>query len=151
LCDAFGRVSPRTFLTAVREAARATPDAEQQTIYHRAIQEGVRGAAGVRAREIREDFPWTERALRALEGLLVPCDSQRVLAAWRRAQLEKELDTDAEARRRRRHGSDLRGVLDDLVDLGVMQRLRDGRINVPDVYRLGFKMKRRGGVPLRKA
>lgn len=151
LGDAVGRVSPRSFLTAVREAARATPADEALTIHHRAIQEGVRGAAAIRAREIREDFPWTEQALMALQGLLVPCDSKQVLTVWRRAQLEQYLDQDPEARRRRRYGGDLRGVLDDLVDLGVVQRLRNGRINVPDVYRLGFGMKRKGGVTPRRA
>ncbi len=151
LGDACGRVSPRSFLSAVREASRATPEDEAQTIHFKAIQEGVREAAAIRAREVREDFPWTETALVALEGLLVPCDPKRVLNEWRRAQIEQILDRDAEARRRRRHGGDLRGVLDDLVDLGVVQRLRDGRINVPDVYRLGFGMKRKGGVAPRRA
>jgi hypothetical protein len=150
LGDAFGRVSPRSFLKAVLEAARATPKEESQTIHFKAIQDGVREAAAIRAREIREDFPWTETALVALEGLLVPCDPKRVLAAWRHAQIEQLLDRDPEARRRRRHGGDLRGVLDDLIDLGVVQRLRDGRINVPDVYRLGFGMKRKGGVAPKK-
>ncbi|WP_148314589.1 hypothetical protein [Sorangium cellulosum] len=151
LGDAFGRASPRSFLTAVREAARVTPDDEGLAIHYKAIQEGVRGAAEIRAREIREDFPWTEQALVKLEGLLVPCDPKQVLAVWRRAQLDQILDRDEEARRRRRHGGDLRGVLDDLIDLGVVQRLRNGRINVPDVYRLGFGMKRKGGVAPRRS
>lgn len=156
LGDAFGRVSPRSFLTAVRAAARTTPEDEPLTIHHRAIQEGVREAAAIRAREIREDFPWTEQALVALEGLLVPCDTKKVLAEWRRAQLEQILDHDQEARRRRRYrgdlrGVDLRGVVEDLIDLGVVQRLRDSRINVPDLYRLGFGMKRKGGVTPKRA
>lgn len=151
LGDAFTRVSPRSFLTAVREAASATPHDEALPVHYKAIQEGVRGAAAIRAREIREDFPWTEQALVALQGLLVPCDPKLVLNVWRRAQLEQLLDKDPDARRRRRHGGDLRGVLDDLIDLGVVQRLRDGRINVPDVYRLGFGMKRKGGVAPRRS
>jgi hypothetical protein len=76
----------------------------------------------------------------------VPCKESAVLKAWEAAGLEKTLDRDLEARRRRRYGSGLSGVLDDLVDLGVVQRLRDGRINVPDVYRLGFGVRRKGGV-----
>jgi hypothetical protein len=41
-------------------------------------------------------------------------------------------------------------VIDDLAELGVMQKLGEGRINVPDVYRLRFGIKRRGGVPARR-
>lgn len=38
------------------------------------------------------------------------------------------------------------GVRDDLETLGVFRRMRDGRIDVPDVYRLGFRLKRKGGI-----
>lgn len=147
LSDAFGRVSPRSFLTAVREAAQSTREGESTAIHYTAIQNGVREASKIRAAEISEDFPWTQAALEALEELLVPCEEKAVLKAWEAAGLEKTLDRDAEARRRRRYGGSLAGVLDDLVDLGVVQRLRNGRINVPDVYRLGFGLRRKGGVP----
>lgn len=146
LADAFGRVSPRSFLAAVRAAALATPTDEARALHYRAIQDGVREAAEIRAREIREDFPWSQRALEALGGMMVPCDPHDVLEAWERARLDELVDRDPDARRRRRHGSDLPGVIDDLADLGLMQRLRDGRINVPDVYRLRFGIKRKGGV-----
>lgn len=150
LADAFGKVSPRSFLAAVRAAASATSYSDSDAIHYRAIQEGVRGAADIRAREIREDFPWAERALGALRGLVVPCDAGEIIDAWEVANLGELLDADAEARRRRRSGSDLSGVIDDLADLGVMQRLPGGRINVPDVYRLRFGIKRKGGVPARR-
>lgn len=153
LADAFGKVSPRSFLAAVRDAALATSENEQQTLSVRALQEGVRAAAVIRAREIREDFPWAERALEALRHLVVPCQVEEVIEAWERADLKQLLDQDPEARRRRRHGSDLVGVIDDLADLGVMQRLwarQSDRINVPDVYRLRFGIKRKGGVPAAK-
>lgn len=74
-----------------------------------------------------------------------------VLDRWRRARLDEMVDRDPDARRRRHDGSELPGVIDDLADLGVMQRLRDGRINVPDVVRLRFGIKRKGGVPARRA
>lgn len=38
------------------------------------------------------------------------------------------------------------GVRSDLEALGVFQRLRDGRVNIPDVYRLGYRLGRKGGV-----
>jgi hypothetical protein len=38
------------------------------------------------------------------------------------------------------------GVLRDLKDLGVINSLSDGRIQVPDVYRIAFGLGRKGGV-----
>jgi hypothetical protein len=34
-----------------------------------------------------------------------------------------------------------------MIDLGVMRRRRDGRIDLPDVYRIAFNIGRKGGVP----
>ena len=42
------------------------------------------------------------------------------------------------------------GVIEDLIELGVFSRLGDGRIQMPDIFRIGFGIKRKGGVkPLR--
>ncbi|MFF7383480.1 hypothetical protein [Streptomyces griseoluteus] len=38
-------------------------------------------------------------------------------------------------------------LIEELVALGVMRRRRDGRIDLPDVYRIAFAVGRRGGVP----
>lgn len=38
------------------------------------------------------------------------------------------------------------GVLEELVDLGVLSIRQTGKIDVPDIYRYGFKIKRKGGV-----
>ena len=38
------------------------------------------------------------------------------------------------------------GIRNDLETLGVFQRLRDERVNIPNVYRVGYGLGRRGGV-----
>lgn len=38
------------------------------------------------------------------------------------------------------------GVRDDLKGVGVFQIMDDGRVNLPDVYRVGYGLGRRGGV-----
>jgi hypothetical protein len=46
------------------------------------------------------------------------------------------------------HG--VNGLKQDLIDLGIFQEMRDGRINMPDVYRVGYGLGRKGGVkPIR--
>lgn len=38
------------------------------------------------------------------------------------------------------------GVRDDLQALSIFQQLLDGRVNIPDVFRVGYGLGRRGGV-----
>jgi hypothetical protein len=38
------------------------------------------------------------------------------------------------------------GVRGDLGALGIFDSMQDGRINMPDIYRVGFGLGRRGGV-----
>lgn len=65
-------------------------------------------------------------------------------------RLQEEADQD-EVRLPPRHveqGPD--GVRADLESLGVFMRLHDGRVNIPDVFRVGYGLGRRGGVrPIR--
>ena len=37
-------------------------------------------------------------------------------------------------------------LIDDLVELAVLYRTKDGRLNIPDIFRVGFGIKRKGGV-----
>jgi len=41
---------------------------------------------------------------------------------------------------------DPRGVIEALIQLGILERRLDGRLNAPEIYMHGFGMKRRGGV-----
>ena len=47
---------------------------------------------------------------------------------------------------RRRLDRGAPGVREDLESLRVFLRLRDGRVNIPDVFRVGYGLGRRGGV-----
>lgn len=100
----------------------------------------------------------------ALEGHVeVPFDFEDVDARWRTVGTLEALSAREQAEMQaRRLGRDDEqpwlppphlaegpaGVRDDLVRLGVFRPMRSGRIDVPDVYRLGFGLARRGGVPL---
>ncbi|MCU0653871.1 MAG: hypothetical protein MUF64_00800 [Polyangiaceae bacterium] len=145
LADANQQVSPRSFLIAVRTAAEQTLPTAPTAIHFSAIQEGVKKAARARAQEIAEDFPWMHLALGALQKALVPCARTKIIEAWEGANLEARMD-EQKGRQRRSHGRGLDALVDELTSLHIFHQLHDGRINVPDVFRLGFGMRRMGGV-----
>lgn len=85
-----------------------------------------------------------------LRGLGVPCDFHEVVQRW-----EKEDSLDELRRRFGESGEELApahfdegtpGVREDLEQLGIFYRMSDGRVNIPDVYRIGYGLGRKGGV-----
>ena len=153
LGDTEGRVSPRSFLAALRKAAYDTGSGNPAcatALHYDGIKSGVQEASKIRVREIREDYPWMDQVLSPLEGLVVPCRFDEIAERWRDQGVLDQL-TAAVAQEEVKlppahidEGPD--GVRWDLETLGVFLRLRDGRVNVPDVFRVGYGIGRRGGV-----
>lgn len=145
LADAHRRVSPRSFVVALKTAAdwmaeRSAAAVEARILTPTSLHEGVKVASDMRVEELGEDFPWLREVKRPLEGLLVPCKAEEVLERLERCRFgdnRKGLRRDAP-----------RSVLDQLLELGVFFKAADGRYNVPDLYRLAMKMTRKGGIPL---
>ena len=147
LADAHGRISARSFLTALREAALHTADEHPDhacSLHHESIAHGVRLAANVRKQEMQEDHPWIDEAMSALRGLSVPVSFDVFEERWRDERVLAHLGVGQLAPRHVDDGAD--GVRHDLETLGVFQRLRDGRVHVPNVYRIGYGLGRHGGV-----
>jgi len=130
ISDAHGTVSPRSFLAALRQAAQQTKSDAPSALHWTAIQDGVRKASQVRTTEISEDLPWAEAALQRLQELVVPCTREVVLGLWSDGV----------------RGLSASEVLGALRDVGILAELPDGRINVPDLYRVGFGLRRKGGL-----
>ena len=117
---------------------------------HHAIQDGVSRASEVRRREIEEDQPWVAEGLTPLQKLLVPTPEKTVLDAWRKARLLEKLQHTALDDRPnvpRYIEEGLPGIMRELQEIGVLGRSPDGRVQMPDVYRIAFGIGRRGGVP----
>lgn len=152
LADAKEGISPRSWLIAFRAAAEHTqahrPDFEK-ALHHEAIQHGVVQASRTRVAEIAEDYPWVHALLAAASGLTVPCAPEDLMACWEAVDLATMSGTKLPPRR---YATDsawrgLLGVLVyDLVDLGVAYWTADRRVNLPDIFRVGFGIKRKGGV-----
>ena len=151
LGDTEGRVSPRSFLAALRSAAEHTADQpSEHALHYDSIKRGVQEASRTRVVEIQEDYPWVHRVLEPLAGMVVPCQFREIAQRWQDASVLERLGEkvkQAEIKLPPRHleqGSE--GVRVDLESLSVFQRMRDGRVNIPDVFRVGYRLGRRGGV-----
>ncbi len=152
LGDARGEVSPRSFLAALRHAAQDEPRTAQEFVLHyESIKRGVQEASKIRVRELEEDYPWIRALFEPLAGVTVPCHFDEIAQIWQQHRVMEELEqsiADQEVRLPPSHiGADNKdGILLDLIELGLFERLKDGRINLPDVYRVGYGMGRRGGI-----
>ena len=153
LGDTRGRVSPRSFLAALRAAAEDTTDryaGHGTALHYESIKRGVQKASKIRIQEMQEDYPWVDRVLRPLNGIVVPCDFGEVESRWRdaggvRRLVEQDVEGGVRLPPRHLQLGDA-GVRQDLEALSVVQRMRDGRVNMPDVFRVGYGLGRRGGV-----
>ena len=153
LADTEGRVSPRPFLAALRQAATGSADEypdHQYALHYDSIKRGVQQGSKIRVSELREDYPWVDRVLTPLAGMVVPCGFDEITERWRAGDVLDRLTEDVaqdEVKLPPRHvdlGPD--GVRRDLESLRVFMRLHDGRVNIPDVFRVGYGLGRKGGV-----
>lgn len=155
LSDARGETSPRTFLTAWREAALKEPRPARALDY-RGIQWGVSKASGDRVSELKEDYPWIERALAPMRGHHVPIEAVELARLWSENQTADAIARSAESEsylppRELSQAMEKKTHLEfalivDLEAIGILELRANGKVNVPDIFRLAAGIKRRGGV-----
>ena len=153
LGDALGTVSPRSFIAALRTAAEDTAARygdHDHALHYDSVKRGVQEASKIRVRELREDYPWVDGLLGPLSGTVVPCDFGDIERIWDEQSvldhLSNQIDQDEVKLPPRNMDRRAVGVREDLESLGVFRRLKDGRVDVPDVFRVGYGLGRRGGV-----
>ena len=150
LADGRGLTSPRSFLEAIKKAAE---DSERYSEYPLALhfeslKRGVQVASEVRIDELAEDHPWLKGLMTPLAGLSVPCTEEAIYERW----VEKiGYKSDGAFGLSESLPVNLRnmgrtGIFAYLVHLGLITIMRDNRINMPDLYRVGFRLGRKGGV-----
>ncbi|KJU85175.1 hypothetical protein MBAV_002631 [Candidatus Magnetobacterium bavaricum] len=153
LGDTNEQVSPRSFLAAISKAAEDTPRSESEyeyALYYESIKRGVQEASKMRVWEMQEDYPWVDALMKQLKGLTVPCRSEEITSRWEEKDALKNLQSnisDANVKLPPMHfeeGPD--GVMRDIESLGVFKFMMDKRVNIPDVYRVGYGLGRKGGV-----
>ncbi|MBI5592257.1 MAG: hypothetical protein HY881_17465 [Deltaproteobacteria bacterium] len=154
LLDGREQVSPRSFCAALRHAAvHDNPDDWPFPLHYKGIQSGVQEASRIRVNEITgEDYPWVELLMKPLyRRISVPCAAEEILGLWHKeGTIDNLRNLAGKGDRVKLPPQHLEegpeGVLQDIAGLGLIQRLQDGRIQMPDVYRIAFGLGRRGGV-----
>jgi hypothetical protein len=162
LADGLGEVTPRSFLILVQRAAEKSssggPD-ENRMLAPSGIQEGLRAASRVRIDQLGSEYPWIRRVLQPLAQLRVPNEPSEFYARW------DETETIQAARKVAKQanalppvpegvvssgkGAQLRAevvLAERLVRMGVLTVRDDGRFDMPDLFRIGARLLRKGGV-----
>jgi hypothetical protein len=138
LQDAHGTVVPRSILSLLGYAANLAlkaplhrgPALMTTTNLTQALVETSKG----RVTEVGEEYKVIARLENMRNASLLMARKQALKLLSARAPGEKELIS-----------GDGEFVLDELCRLGVLKVREDGRIDVPDIYRYGYGIKRKGG------
>jgi hypothetical protein len=150
LADAFREVTPRSFLGLMIGAAQMPHQSLQTVITPEGIRHGLRGASQTRVDQLHQEFPWIKGVLAPLDGLLLPQPAKAVIEVWRAANTLKLLSADAEKNGylspvRRDSNVPEDALLSAMEEIGVMFRRRDGRVDMPDLYRVAARLLKKGG------
>lgn len=149
LADGRGQASPRSFLAAIKEAAEDTqernPDHEL-ALHYESIKRGIQKASGIRVSELEEDYPWISTVMEPLKGLTLPCEFNVFEAHWQEHFPQGPSSTASDRLPAQHSEKGWQGIVEDLKRLGIMETKKDGRLDMPDLYRVGFGLGRRGGV-----
>ncbi|MFT9265754.1 hypothetical protein [Gluconobacter potus] len=149
LADGRGQTSPRSFLAAIRQAAEDSKERYPQheyALHFESIKRGIQKASEIRVQEIAEDYPWVPEVLSALGGMNVPIELDVVMGKWNEQFPEGVRSISLERLPAQHIDRGWEGVVEDLQRLGLLETKKDGRVDMPDLYRVGFGLGRRGGV-----
>lgn len=149
LADGKRRTSPRSFLAAIRAAAEDSLERYPEHSYplhYESIKRGVQKASEIRIAEIAEDYPWVKTLFGPLKGMSVPCEQSAIAERWSLELDDKWATLTKDRLPPQNMERGWPGIIDELDRLGIIEKMKDKRINMPDLYRVGFGLGRRGGV-----
>lgn len=150
LADCRGLASPRSFLAALEQAVEDSNSRYPEhnyALHYESIKRGIQEASKIRVDEVAEDYPWVKSVLEVLEGLNVPIEFSEIKARWEEKFVDGVDSIDNKQQLPAQHeNQSWEGIQEDLQRLGMLETKKDNRIDMPDLYRVGFKLGRRGGV-----
>jgi hypothetical protein len=143
LQDTGGRIAPRSFLklfdlAAAKRLERFEQLTELYLLQPSDLQSALMDTSEDRIKELaQEEYPWLESLKTNLEGLKAPMPKETFLDAVRSTKWSPEKQPPVK---------EPEEIMQYLIQLGVVESRLDGRINIPEIYLYGFKVKRSGGV-----
>jgi len=150
LQDAGRRITPRSFLNLFSSAAERRleqlnkQNLPENTLLHPSdLQAALVDTSQDRIRELAdEEYPWLESLKTSLKDLNVPIEESIFLEALNKTQWNDQagklpFSTKPE---------DVLEILNYLIQLKVVERLSEDRINIPEIYLYGLGVKRKGGI-----
>lgn len=165
LSDGLGRVAPRIFLTAlhaaIASASKQYPD-KPYVIHHEAIKDGVREASTARVTELHEEYQWIAPALQCIKDQqkTVPIDRSDLEAIWLKnnaavlqtieTMRDKALIPWQSGASNPEKIDHLRATLEQIGIIKSRLKIGGERIELPDIYRLAYKIGRHGGISTHK-
>lgn len=159
LADGLGDVTPRSFLILMQNAAEQSQSrgAGDLILLPQTIRDGLREASKVRIDQLNTEYPWIKRVLQPLAGLRVPAEPEVFFDAWienatveaavKIARKENALPPVSIDRPWKTNLSDKEPDLAErLTKMGVLTSRPDGRYDMPDLFRIGAALLKKGGV-----
>ena len=144
LQDTNGEIVPRSILNLWALAAKDELDNNRAKdgflLSPLSIRQVIEEVSDRRVIELSEEYPWLKIIVPQLAGEEVPMFPEKF-----RGLLQK-IDWQSQPPTERPISQKPSDIIDQLLKIGVLRLIPDGRIHVPDIYLYGFKMKRRGGI-----
>jgi len=156
--DAQGKVTPRSFIKLLVEAAKFGQAPAQQVVSAEGIRHGLREASQVRVTELVIEYKWVKRALAPLAGITVPCELSAIFQRWQESDTIKVILEAASNENSGflppfpvpSKGDEFVLLANAMIRIGLLGGREDNRVDFPDLFRVAAKMLRKGGVPPRQ-
>lgn len=154
LADAFGKVTPRSFIKLFVEAAKFNREAPpNQVLSAEGIRNGLREASKVRVDQLGIEYQWVKRALAPLAGLTIPCTLASIASRWTETNTIELIMNAAENPETgflppfppKSVGDKNELLANTMERIGLLSCRADSRIDIPDLFRVAAKMLKRGG------
>lgn len=151
LSDAAENCSPRTFITAWKAAAEHHPPANDRAVDHLGLNDGVRKASQARVTELSEEYDWIAIAFEPLRRQFVPIAKKDLFQLWDNEKVVEEIVQQAAVKKWLApigmfSEQNNEALLKTMTSIAVMEERGNGKINVPDIFRVEAGILRKGGV-----
>ncbi len=145
--DGRGQALPRPLVRLIEEAARLQKGSARslkrpRLVDHISLRRALDKVSEGHVKYSEDEWPWLSDLKTHLDGQQVPWERRELMDLLRRRWLHDEEG----AQRRDLPEDSAPGLVDYMVEVGIFRERTGGRIDVPDIFLSGLKLKRKGGV-----